>query len=103
MKDEKFREALNLLIEDRGIEEEVMFLENHTFDKSIIGITEDGRLIYDYDKMVEEFAEDEECSELDAVEWLDYNTLRAIPYFGERKPIVIMSSREKILELYGED
>lgn len=59
MKDEKFRKALDAMAEDQGIEEEVLILDDHAYDKSVVGITEDGRLIYDFNKMVEEFMEDE--------------------------------------------
>jgi len=103
MVDERFRAALDTLIEDQGIEEDVLILDNHAFDKSVVGISVEGRLIYDYEKMIQEFAEDEGCSELEAVEWLDYNTLRALGYMGARRPIIIMDSRESILEKYGED
>ena len=102
MKDIKFRKALDAMIEDQGIEEEVLLLDDHAYDKSIIGLTEDGRLVYDFDKMVKEFAEDEQCDELDAIEWLEYNTLRALPYMGERAPIVIMNNIESIMEKYGD-
>ena len=102
MKDEKFRKALDAMVEDQGIEEEVLILDDHAYDKSIIGLTEDGRLIYDFDKMVKEFAEDEQCDELDAIEWLEYNTIRALPYMGERAPIVIMNNVESIMERYGD-
>ena len=102
MKDEKFRKALDAMVEDQGIEEEVLILDDHAYDKSIIGLTEDGRLVYDFDKMVKEFAEDEQCDELDAIEWLEYNTLRALPYMGERAPIVIMNNIESIMEKYGD-
>lgn len=102
MKDEKFRKALDAMVEDQGIEEEVLILDDHAYDKSIIGLTEDGRLVYDFDKMVKEFAEDEQCDELDAIEWLEYNTLRALPYMGERAPIVIMNNIESIMERYGD-
>lgn len=102
MKDEKFRKALDAMVEDQGIEEEVLILDDHAYDKSIIGLTEDGRLVYDFDKMVKEFAEDEQCDELDAIEWLEYNTLRALPYMGERAPIVIMNNVESIMEKYGD-
>lgn len=102
MKDEKFRKALDAMVEDQGIEEEVLILDDHAYDKSIIGLTEDGRLVYDFDKMVKEFAEDEQCDELDAIEWLEYNTLRALPYMGERAPIVIMNNKESIMERYGD-
>lgn len=102
MKDEKFRKALDAMIEDQGIEEEVLILDDHAYDKSIIGLTEDGRLVYDFDKMVKEFAEDEQCDELDAIEWLEYNTMRDLPYMGERAPIVIMNNVESIMERYGD-
>lgn len=102
MKDEKFRKALDAMIEDQGIEEEVLILDNHTYDKSVVGITEDGRLIYDFNKMVEEFMEDEQCDETEAIEWLEYNTLRALPYMGERAPIIITESKDSILEKYGD-
>ena len=102
MKDEKFRKALDAMVEDQGIEEEVLILDDHAYDKSIIGLTEDGRLVYDFDKMVKEFAEDEQCDELDAIEWLEFNTLRALPYMGERAPIVIMNNVESIMERYGD-
>lgn len=103
MKNENFRKALNEYIEDYGIEEDVILLENHTYDNSVIGITEDGRLIYDYEKMIKEFMKDEGCSETEAIEWLEYNTLRAIPYMGERAPIIMYTSVKTIKKLYGEE
>lgn len=102
MKDEKFRKALDVMVEDQGIEEEVLILDDHAYNKSVVGITEDGRLIYDFNKMVEEFMEDEQCDEIEAIEWLEYNTLRALPYMGERAPIIITESRDSILEKYGD-
>ena len=102
MKDLKFRKALDTMVEDQGIEEEVLILDNHAYDKSIIGITEDGRLIYDFEQMVQEFMEDEDCDETEAIEWLEYNTMRALPYMGERAPIIITESRDSILEKYGD-
>jgi hypothetical protein len=41
--------------------------------------------------MVEELMEDEECSYEEAVEWIDYNTIRALPYAGENGPIIMYS------------
>lgn len=102
MKDEKFRKALDAMVEDQGIEEEVLILDNHAYDKSVVGITEDGRLIYDFEQMIQEFMEDEQCDETEAIEWLEYNTLRALPYMGERAPIIITESRDSILEKYGD-
>lgn len=102
MRDVKFREALDAYVQDMQFDEETLILENHDYDKSIVGITEDGRLIYDFNKMVQEFMEDEDCDETEAIEWLEYNTLRALPYMGERAPIVVIENRESILERYGD-
>lgn len=102
MKDIKFRKALDAMIKDQGIEEEVLLLDDHAYDKSIIGITEDGRILYDFEKMIQEFAEDEGCDETEAIEWLEYNTIRALPYMGERAPIIVTESRDSILEKYGD-
>ena len=101
MKDPKFRKALDAYAVDH--EQDIKVLDDHTYDKSVVGITDDGRLVYDYNKMVEEFMEDEGCDETEAVEWLDYNTMRALPYFGENAPIIINTNKETLMELYGED
>ena len=44
-----------------------------------------GRFIYDYNRLVEEFAKGFKNSEEpygDALEWVDYNVIRALPYCG---------------------
>jgi hypothetical protein len=66
-----------------------LILDNESYDNSIIGVTLDGRVIYDFNLMVEEYMLDNDCSEIDAVEWIEYNTMRAIPYFGDKAPIVV--------------
>lgn len=75
-------------------ETSVVMLDNPYFDKSILGYVEDGnnvRLVYDMEKMVEEFLEGstDECTETDAIEFIEYNTLRAIPYMGAGAPIIL--------------
>lgn len=89
MIDKEFRKTLDDYVDEHEFEGETLILDNHSFDKSIVGITDDGILIYSFEKMIEEFMEDEGCDELEAIEWLEYNTLRALPYMGERRPIII--------------
>ena len=96
MVNEEFRKKLNEYIESVQIEEDVLLLDNHSYDNSIIGFTEDFRPIYDYDLMVEELMMDEGWDETEAVEWLEYNTLRALPYMGERAPIILMTKKEML-------
>lgn len=100
MRDEKFRQALKNYVDECEIDDDIILLENHSYDKSIIGITEDNRVVYDYEAMIEEFAEDEDCSIEEAQEWVDYNTMRAIPYFGPSRPIVINFVKEDLIDQY---
>ena len=72
--------AINMNIREI-LPEGAIILDNSAFDNSIIGVTLDGRLIYDYDKMIEELIEDDGMSFDEAMEWIDYNTIRALPYF----------------------
>lgn len=105
MVNEKFRKALDAYIEEHEIQEtygDTIILDNHAYDNSIVGITSDGILVYDFNKMVDEYVEDEGCDEFDAVEWLEYNTLRALPYMGERRPIIIMDTVRTITEIFGD-
>ena len=60
-----------------------------SYDGSIIGVTTDDRVVYSYDKMVEELMQDEEWSYEYAVDWIDYNTIRALPYAGPNGPIIM--------------
>lgn len=80
--------SVNLQLRDELPEDAIIF-DNMSYDGSIIGVTTDGRVVYNYDMMVEELMQDEEWSYDDAVEWIDYNTIRALPYAGENGPIIM--------------
>lgn len=82
------RKDLTEYLESLG--QETVVLEPEYFDNAIIGITEEGQLIYSYEKLIEAYMNGENCEYEDAIEWIDYNTLRAIPYMGEKKPVVSM-------------
>lgn len=58
------------------------------YDKAIIGITDNGQLVYSKDIMVELLIKaDSEMSEEDAWEFLEFNCFNA--YVGEKTPIFI--------------
>lgn len=80
--------SVNLQLRDELPEDAIVF-DNMSYDGSIVGVTTDGRVVYSYDKMVEELMQDEEWSYEDAVEWIDYNTIRALPYAGPNGPIIM--------------
>lgn len=73
---------------DAGYENVIVF-SNYSYDDALIGISEDNRAIYDYNKMVEWLIEEELWSEEEAIEWIDYNTIRALPYMGDNAPIIM--------------
>lgn len=68
--------------------EETLFFENPSFVKAITGITDSGQLIYDYYLMIDAAMEEEGWDYEDAVDWIEYNTLRSIPYMEGARPIV---------------
>ena len=39
--------------------------------------------------MVEWLVETEKFTHEEAIEWIEYNTIRALPYFGEGAPIIM--------------
>ena len=75
-------------LEDAGYEDVVIF-EDYSYDDAFIGVSHDGRAVYDFDLMVQWLMETEDFSEMDAIEWIEYNTIRALPYFGGDAPIVL--------------
>lgn len=81
------------------LDEDAVVFDNPSFDNSIIGITTDGKAVYDYEKMVDELMTDDNISEQEAIDWIEYNTIRAIPYAGEMAPIIMFTFKE---DIYGQ-
>ena len=64
-----------------------------SYDNAIVGISDDGRVIYDYELMIKELTNDTALTEEEAIQFLDYNTIRTLPYIEEKvRPIVLYSS-----------
>jgi hypothetical protein len=57
------------------------------YDKAIIGLTDNGQLVYSKEIMVELLMEEEELSEEDAWDFLEFNTFFA--YVGEQTPVYV--------------
>lgn len=73
---------------DLGYEDVVIF-SDFSYDDALIGVTEDNRAVYDYNQMVIWLMEHEDFTEDEAVDWISYNTIRSLPYFGEDAPVVM--------------
>lgn len=75
---------------DAGYEDAVIF-QDYSYDDALVGVTEDGRAVYDFDKMVDWLMEEEGFTASQAVEWIEYNTIRALPYAGPEAPVIMYS------------
>lgn len=73
---------------DMGCEDAVVF-DNPDYDDAIIGATTEGSAVYDYDEMVRILVERDGMEELEAIDFIDYNTIRALPYAGDNAPVIM--------------
>ena len=69
--------------------EDIKILKNYSYDTALIGVTDDNRAVYNYDEMINWLIKTEGLNYEEAAEWIEYNTIRALPYFGEDAPIII--------------
>ena len=85
-------EEIKDLLNDLGYDDAVVFDNNLGYDyaSAFVGVSDDGRAIYDYDLMIQHIVNSgDNMSEEEAIEWIDYNTIRALPYAGSMAPIIM--------------
>ena len=87
MKELRTEDDLKELIEGFGYED-VLIFSNPSYANAFVGISENNRAIYDFDKMIEYLIEEEGWSDIEAIEFIEQNTLRSLPYY-ENAPIVM--------------
>ena len=78
---------------DNGYEG-IKFFTDFSYDTALIGVSADDRAVYDYDKMVDWLVENADFTPEEAMEWIDYNTVRALPYLGEDAPVIVYPLKE---------
>ena len=72
------------------LEEDTVIFSNPSYKTALIGVSSDGQAVYDYNKMVDFLvANGDDITEGEAIEFVDYNTIRSLPYMGEKHPIVM--------------
>lgn len=83
--------AVNEDIREMLYPDSVVF-DNPAYDNSIIGTNiSSGAAVYSYERMIEEMMHDEGLSYEDACDFIDFNTVRSLPYankFGTPPEIV---------------
>ena len=74
--------------------EDSIVLENPDYDSAIVGVTDEGNVVYDFWKMVDCLMEQDGMEMTEAVEFIEYNTVRALPYAGDGAPIIITMMKD---------
>lgn len=69
-------------------EVDIVLLENPKFENSIIGLSSDDRAIYDLELMIKDLMVENKISYEEALEFIEYNTIRALSYF-DNAPIIL--------------
>lgn len=93
MEDNKDLQPKRDMLVELGLEESIVF-ENPHFDSAIIGYdANEYRIIYDYELMIEHLMEQDDMTYEEAAEFIEYNTIRSIPYCNNA-PIVLHSIGE---------
>ena len=73
---------------DNGYEG-IMTFAGPDYEDALIGVSDDNRAIYDFDLMVESLVDHDDMTYEEAVEWIEYNTIRSLPYAGSSAPIIM--------------
>lgn len=68
--------------------EGMSYFVNPDYDDAIIGVDDEGRVVYDYELMASHLMEQDGMTYEEAVDFIEYNTIRTLPYMGEKAPII---------------
>jgi len=69
---------------DMGFEDVIVFSEP-SYDTAFIGVSQDGRAVYDFDEMVRFLIDTDNMSEEEATDFISYNC----GYLGDKYPIIV--------------
>ena len=67
----------------------LLFFEITTMKRRSSELATEGRVVYSFEKMVKYLIDNEKMTEEEAIEWIEYNTIRALPYMGDKAPIIV--------------
>lgn len=73
--------------------DDILIFENPSFEDAFIGVSHDERAVYDFDKMVECLMIEDGIGYEDAVDFIEFNTLRSLPYY-DKSPIIVYGLSE---------
>ena len=87
-----YNKDVRMKIEEYAQENEITIILIDGYDNSILGISDDGQAIYDYESMIYELMDDNDWSREEAEEWYSYNTERALFSFSTKERPIIMKT-----------
>ena len=83
------KQISDLVGADQDVLNQIIILEVDEFANGFIGLSIDNRAIYSYTRLVDSLSRANKWSTDDAIEWLEYNTIRSLPYMGAKAPIIV--------------
>ena len=69
--------------------EGVILFAGDSYDTALVGVTEDNRAVYDFDKMVDWLMAAQGIDREAAMDWICYNTICDLPNTGPYGPIIM--------------
>lgn len=75
-------------------ETSILTFSEPNYEDALIGITIDNRAVYDYDKMIKCLMESDGMEAEEAVDFINYNTVRSLPYYANA-PVILMYTGEE--------
>lgn len=87
MEDKLTRERLNAYLESAGYEDAKIIDDDRLLD-AVIGLSQDGRVVYSYDKMLDCLIKDG-MPEDSVADFISYDIERFLIYAGEKAPIIV--------------
>jgi hypothetical protein len=90
----------DVLDSEEGLHGCIVLEPREQLDEAIVGWDMDANhVVYSYEKLVAAFYEafddvDEDERLQTAVEWVDYNVVRGVPYMGDRRPVIIRTGEQ---------
>lgn len=79
------REEIEEFIEELGYEDVLVF-DNPSYTDAFVGVSDDGRAVYDYDKMIDWLITTDGMTADEATDFINYNSSF---YSGGRYPIIL--------------
>lgn len=71
--------------------DDVLIFANFEYDDAFVGVTIDNRAVYSFDKMIECIIKEENVSDIEAIEKIEYDIAESLRDIGNNAPIIMYS------------